>query len=49
MNFPEYKKFDSVNDASSNFTQKLMVSDKVAPVKSQRIKMNSQEWFDSEI
>ena len=50
INFPEYKKFDNVNDAYSNFIQKLMeVTDKVAPVKSKRIKRNSQEWFDSEI
>ena len=49
INFPEYKKFDNVNDASSNFIQKLMeVIDKVAPVKSKRIKRISQEWFDSE-
>ena len=47
---PEYKKFDNVNDAYSNLIQKLMeVIDKVAPVKSKRIKRNSQEWFDSEI
>ena len=50
INFPEYKKFDNVNDAYSNFIQKLMeVIDKVALVKSKRIKRNSQEWFDSEI
>ena len=49
MNFPEYKMFDNVNDAQSKFIQKLMVSDKVAPVKSKRIKVNSQKWFDSEI
>ena len=50
INFPEYKNFDNVNDAYSNFIQKLMeVIDKVAPVKSKRIKRNSQEWFDSEI
>ena len=43
-------KFDNVNDAYSNFIQKLMkVIDKVVPVKSKRIKRNSQEWFDSEI
>ena len=24
INFPEYKKFDNVNDAYSNFIQKLM-------------------------
>ena len=48
--FPEYKKFDNVNDAYSNFIQKLTkVIDRVAPVKSKRIKRNSQEWFDSEI
>ena len=50
INFPEYKNFDNVNDAYSNFIQKLMeVIDKVAPVKNKRIKRNSQEWFDSEI
>ena len=39
-----------MNDAYSNFIQKLMeVIDKVAPVKSKRIKRNSQEWFDSGI
>ena len=50
INFPEYKNFDNVNDAYSNLIQKLMkVIDKVAPVKNKGIKMNSQEWFDSEI
>ena len=50
INFPKYKNFDSVNDAYSNFIQKLMeVIDKVVPVKNKRIKRNSQEWFDSEI
>ena len=50
INFPEYKSFDNVNDAYSNFIQKLMeVIDKVAPVKNERIKRNFQEWFDSEI
>ena len=44
INFPEYKKFDNVNDAYSKFIQKLMeVIDKVAPVKSKRIKRNSKE------
>ena len=48
--FSEYKTFDNVNDAYSSFIQNLMeVIDKVAPVKSKRIKRNSQEWFDSEI
>ena len=39
INFSEYKKFDNVNDAYSNFIQKLMeVINKVAPVKNKRIK-----------
>ena len=50
INFPEYKNFDNVNDAYSNFIQKLTeVTDKVAAVKNKRIKRNSQEWFYSEI
>ena len=50
INFPEYKNFDNVNDAYSNFIEKLMeVINKVAPVKNKRIKRNSQKWFDSEI
>ena len=50
INFREYKSFDNVNDAYSNFIQKLMkVIDKGAPVKNKRTKRNSQEWFDSEI
>ena len=37
-------------DTYSNFIQKIMeVIDKVAPIKDQRIKRNSQESFDSEI
>ena len=50
INFPEYKKVNSVNDAYSNFIQKLTeVIGKVAPVKSKTIKRNYQEWFYSEI
>ena len=50
INFPEYKKFDNVNDTYLNFIEKLTeVIDKVALVKSKRIKRNSQERFDSEI
>ena len=50
INFPEYKNFENVNDAYSNFIQKLIeVTDKLAPVKNKRIKRNSQEWFDGEI
>ena len=50
INFPVYKNFDNVNDAYSNFIQKLTeVVDKVMPVKNKRITKNSEEWFDSEI
>ena len=48
--FLSIKNLDNVNDAYSNFIQKLMeVIDKVAPVKNKRIKRNSQEWLDCEI
>ena len=47
INFPEYKKFDYVNAAYSNFIQKLMKA--VSAVKNKRIKRNSQQRFDSEI
>ena len=48
--FLSIKNLDNVNDAYSNFIQKLMeVIDKVAPVKNKRIKRNSQEWFDSKV
>ena len=50
ISFPEYKKYDNVNDTYSNFIQKLMeVINKVAAVKSERIKGNCQEWCDSKI
>ena len=46
INFLDYKNFDNVNDAYSNFILKLMeVIDKVASVKNKRIKRNSQDWF----
>ena len=39
-----------MHDVYSNLFQKLTeIIDKVALVKSKRIKRNSQEWFDSEI
>ena len=41
--FLSIKSFNNVNDAYSNFIQKLMeVIDKVAPVKNKTIKRNSQ-------
>ena len=48
--FPNYHNFENINDAYSNFIQKVMgVIDLVAPIKSRRIKQNSQEWFDGEV
>ena len=39
-----------MNKAYENFIQKLMsVIDKLAPVKTERVKGNSQEWFDREV
>ena len=50
VDFPNYHNFKNINDTYSNFIQKVMgVIDLVAPIKSRRIKQNSQEWFDSEI
>ena len=50
VDFPNYHNFENVNDAYSNFIQKVMgVTDLVAPVKSRRIKQNSQEWFNGEV
>ena len=47
---PNYEKFGDVNEAYSNFFQKLMtVTDKIAPCKSKRVKGNSQKWFDGEV
>ena len=49
-NFPNYNNFENINDAYSNFIQKVMgVIDLVAPIKLRRIKQNSQEWFDGEV
>ena len=50
VDFPNYRNFENINDAYCNFIQKLMrVIDLVAPIKSRRIKQNSQEWFDVEV
>ena len=47
--FPNYNNFENINDAYSNFIRKVMgVIDLVAPIKSRRIKQNSQGWFDGE-
>ena len=50
LDFPNYRNFENINDAYSNFTQKVMgVIDLVEPIKSRQIKQNSQEWFDGEV
>ena len=39
-----------MNKAYENFIQKLMsVIDKLATVKTKRVKSNSKEWFDGEV
>jgi len=50
INFPDYTKFDSVDEAYDDFIAKLTeVIDRLAPIKKVRIKNNTQEWFDDEI
>ena len=47
---PNYKIFDDVNAAYSDFFQKIMtVIDKIAPFKTKRMKGNTQKWFDDEV
>ena len=50
IDFPNYHNFDNIDDAYSNFIQKVMgVIDQVAPIMLRRIKQNSEEWFDGEV
>ena len=50
VDFPNYENFGDVNEAYSNFFQKLMtVIDKIAPYKSKRVKGNTRKWFDGEV
>ena len=50
VDFPNYNNFENINDAYSNFIQKVMgVIDLVAPIKSRQIRQNSQEWFDGKV
>ena len=50
VHFPDYENFSDVNKAYENFIQKLMsVIDKLAPFKTKRVKINSQEWFHGEV
>ena len=50
VDLPNCHNFENINDAYSNFFQKVMeVVDLVAPIKSRQIKQNPQEWFDGEV
>ena len=50
VEFPNYENSGDVNEAYSNFFQKLMtVVDKIAPYNIKRVKGNTQNWFDGEV
>ena len=50
IKFPNYDNFSHVNVAYADLTKKISDAiDNVAPIKTLRIKTNSQDWFDSEI
>ena len=47
VNFSNYKLFNDVNEAYSNFFQKKrIVVEYIAPFKTKRVKANTQKWFD---
>ena len=48
VKFSNYGNFVNINEAYSNFIQKLTsVIEEIAPCKTKRVKGNSKEWFDS--
>ena len=50
VNFPNYKLFNDINEAYSNFFQKIMiVVDNIAPCKTKRVKANTEKWFNLEV
>ena len=50
INFPDYSNFKDINDAYSDFTEKVMSAiSEIAPIKEICVKNNSQDWFDAEI
>ena len=50
VKFPNYENFININEAYSNFIQKLTsVIDEIAPGKTKRVKGNSKERFDSAV
>ena len=50
LDFPNYNNFENTKDAYSKFIQKVIgIINLVAPVKSNWIKQNYQEWLDDEV
>ena len=50
IDFPNYENVGDVNEAYSNFFQKLMtIIDKISPYKSKRVKGNTQKRFDGKV
>ena len=50
LTFPDYENFGCVNKAHSDLTSKLFnVVNKVAPIKTIRVKNNTNEWFDGQV
>ena len=48
VKFSNYENFININEAYSNFIQKLTsVINVIAPCEIKRVKDNSKEWFDS--
>ena len=50
IDFPDYSNFKDINEAYSDFTEKVAsVIEEIAPIKEVRVKSSSQDWFDAEI
>ena len=50
INFQNYELFTDLNEAYSNFFQKIrIVVDNIAPCTTKRVKANTQKWFDGEV
>ena len=48
--FPDYSQFDDVHLAYSHFSDTVLSAiEKIAPIKTVRIKNRNQEWFDSDV
>ena len=50
VNFQNYKLFNDINKAYSNFFQKTrIVVNNITPCKTKRVKANIQKWLDGEV